>query len=101
MKCIGHYGMQKLVDGGDLAPHGGNNKRQVNCKVCGKVVFKDLGHKWLWFWYDGEEERSTYMFLCGMCQAYWTTYLGYPDMDLDLIDQYKIAFNIKGKMSYA
>lgn len=97
MKFLGHHRMQQLVDWGEVAPQGNMmNQRQANCKVCGSLLHKGQGFRWIWFWYDGDE-RATHIFFCGMCNAYWLTYIGYPDQDILLIDQYKIAFNIKRK----
>lgn len=95
MKYLGHHRMHQLVDWGEVTPHGNmTNQRQANCKVCSKHILKGKGHRWLWFWYDGDE-RATHIYLCSLCNAYWMTYLGYPNHPIDLIDQYKAVFNIK------
>lgn len=101
MKFIGHKGMQGLVESHEgspygVSPHGKEvNKRQTNCKICGKDLPRESGFKWLYFGINkGGSDYASYFFLCDMCNAYWMNYWG-DEQNSDLIDQYKEAFNIK------
>jgi hypothetical protein len=68
MKHVGLPRIQQLVEEGSIAPHGDmRNVRKANCKACGEDLPKGKGFRWIWFWYDGENERATHIFLCGFC----------------------------------